>query len=473
MCAIFGIIAKKSDPQLVDRFVMGLSRLQRRGQESAGVAYSNGKRVLTYKEYGLIPQVFTPDVLNEIKGRDPIMIMGQTHYSTSGNRSRRNIPPQWVDTLRGRFSLIHNGNIPNLGEKKEILKQQAGGEIRFDDDDGEIMNDTEFMLRKILWLNSPSKGRGTISDSIQEFMATTNGSYSAVLMNSDGVYVFRDPWGNRPLFIAEDKGVFYIASETCAFGILEQSTPTTVTPGEIITIGIDGTINRKLSKNTPEYSAHCVFENIYFARPDSRTFNPGPEKEFRFKLGQKLAINAPVTNADLVTYMPDSGLSAAEGYACQLHLPNISVYVKDSYVHRTFIHPDKLERERLAKIKYSLIPGSVKDKIIVLIDDSIVRGTTLEKRVRELFSKGRAKEVHVRISAPPVISPCYYGINIPIKNELIAAQLNPEQIRQELSATSLAYLPMDFLHETISESGSDPRNFCDACFSGNYRIPLT
>ena len=469
MCAIFGIIAKKSNLEIVSLFIKGFSRLQHRGYESAGAIYSNGNYVWTHKDFGTIAQVFTPEAIAEIKKHKPKMIIGQTHYSTSGNKSRRNIPPQWMDTLLGRFGLIHNGNIPNLDNKKIKLEQESNGDVRFEDDAEEVMNDTEFMLRNIVWLSD--QNNHNIFESITKFIDSVAGGYSAALISKDSVILFRDSWGNRPLFIAESDDAIFFASETCAFEGFGAGNSWSLGPGYILELKASGNYGNIYAVKKSEPLAHCVFENIYFARPDSHTFTNVSEKIFRFKLGQKLSIWAPVLKADFITYLPNSGQPAAEGYAYQLKKPLIAVYVKDPHIQRTFIHPDPEERKKLAEIKYSLIKELVPGQRIVLIDDTIVRGTTIGTRVRELFEAG-ALEVHVRISAPPVISPCYYGINMPTKEELIASKKNSKQICEEIGATSLEYLPLQLLHDVIQEAGSSPVNFCDACFTGDYGISL-
>ena len=474
MCAIFGAIAKKPDPELINKVIISLAKLQHRGEESAGIVYGNNKQVWIHKKYGLVSQVFTPDTISTIKNRQPTMIIGQTHYSTSGNKSERNIPPQWVEPSRGRIGLVHNGNIPNLEKKKEALLIDAGGDVRFDEDSVETMNDSEFMVKKIDWLMR-SKCRNDAFEAIKKFMTVISGSYSAALLTRDGVYIFRDSYANRPLcFIETDAGI-YFGSETCALkdfgGEIED-----FTPGKIMEIMPNGTIGKITRVNHPTLGgnqAKCIFENIYFSRPDSYGFTSNTEAYFRFLLGQELAINYPVDNADLVSCVPESGRQAAQGFACQSNKPNIDILVRDHYVGRTFIRPNQEDRERLAALKYILIEEKelIKNKVVVLVDDSIVRLTTM-KRLVPMILKAGAREVHVRISAPQTISPCCYGIDMPGKNDLVAANFSVEDIRKKVGAASLEYNSLDSLNSVIKKCGRNQTDFCNACFTGNYPIPL-
>ena len=474
MCAIFGAIAKKPDPELIKKVIIGLETLQHRGEESAGVVYGNHQQVWKHKKYGLVSQVFYPKRIRKIKSRQPTMIIGQTHYSTSGNQSKRNIPPQYVEPSRGRIGLIHNGNIPNLEQKKKALLSEADRDIRFDEDSAEIMNDSEFMVKYIDWLMRIKCGNDAF-EAIKQFMLVIPGSYSAALLTRDGVYIFRDSYANRPLFWTEtDEGV-YFSSETCAledFGgeIMDFA------PGKIMEVLPDGKLGRTTRANHPtlgQNTAKCVFENIYFSMPDSSTFTSHTNSYFRHLLGQELALNFPVENIDFVASVPESGRDAAQGFAHQSGKPYRDIYVRNKYVGRTFIHPTQKERERLAAKKYRLIKEKevLQDKIGVLVDDSIVRLTTM-KRLVPLLRRAGVKEIHVRISCPPTISPCCYGIDMPSKEELVAANMSLEEIRNKIGADSLAYNTMDSLNAVIEKCGSTPNNFCNACFTGEYPIPL-
>lgn len=473
MCAIFGAITKKPDLDLIRKVIVGLSRLQHRGEESAGIVYGNSRQVWIHKKYGLVSQVFTPDKIQEIADRQPTMIIGQTHYSTSGNKSERNVPPQWVEPSRGRIGLVHNGNIPNLDQKKKDLEAESGGEVRFDEDELEIMNDSEFMIKKIDWLTSKSKFDSFVA--IKKFMGKISGSYSAALLSRDGVYIFRDSYANRPLFWTETDGGIYFASETCALEDL-RSKIMDFMPGRIMEVlpsGAIGRIDRVNYLLLGENLAKCVFENIYFSRPDSYGLTSSTEAYFRFLLGQELAINFPVENADFISCVPESGRPAAQGFAYQSRKPSLDILIRDHYVGRTFIRPTQEERERLAVLKYILVKEAefIKNKVVVLVDDSIIRLTTMRRLVPMIRNAG-AKEVHVRISAPPTISPCCYGIDMPLKDDLVAANMSIEEIRQVLNATSLAYNTMGSLNLAIKKCERSPMNFCKACFTEEYPIPL-
>ena len=473
MCAIFGVIAKKADSGLLKKVIIGLSRLQHRGEESAGIIYGNHGQVWIHKKYGLVSQVFTPDKIQEITDRQPTMIIGQTHYSTSGNKSERNIPPQWVEPSWGRIGLVHNGNIPNLKQKKKALKLEAGEYVRFDEDNIEIMNDSEFMIKYIDWLMV--KSDFDAFEALKKFMAALPGSYSAALLSMDGVYIFRDSYANRPLFWVETADGVYFGSETCSLqdfgGEIKDFMPGRIM--EILPNGAIGRITRVNHLSLGDSLAKCVFEEIYFSAPDSWIFTSQTGSYFRFLLGRELAVHFPVGEADFVVGVPESGRHVAEGFASQSGKPNRSVILRDGYIGRTFIRPSQQERKRLAEFKYRLVrdPEILKDKKIVLVDDSIIRLITMRTIVPKLFQAG-VGEVHVRIAAPPIVSPCYYGIDMPSKEELVAANLSVDEIRREIGANSLAYNSLTSLGEVVKICERSPFNFCKACFTGEYPIPL-
>lgn len=472
MCGIFGAVSYKPEPQLPEWVFFGLSQLQHRGQESAGVAYSNGELVRVYKGEGLVSHVLTDNKIKEIADHHPTMMIGQTRYSTSKGTSSQNIQPQFLDVLSGRIALVHNGNIPNLEEKKKELIGDSNGQVGISLE----ANDTEFMLKKIFFLMT--KNGGNAEEAIKEFMAATNGSYSAALITKNAVYVFRDPWGNRPLFISSKEGVILFSSETCALEDYSEKI-IEIPPGRRVKITpvddyyhcfVDVEGYQAVPIRTPK--AHCVFEKIYLARPDSQTFGKELEGEFRFRLGQKLANLFPVSGADFVSCIPESGRPASEGFSFQSGLPNISIYARNPYIlGRTFINPNPGDRASYSKKKYHLMKWSVKDKCIVLVDDSIVRGNTMKGKVEELFKAG-AKEVHLRISSPPVVSQCFYGIDLPTKEELIASNKSEEEVREWLGATSLKYLPVESLRDVLEEGKEKASSFCQGCFTGEYPIPL-
>lgn len=449
MCGIFGAVSAKPEPLLPEWVFFGLSQLQHRGQESAGVAYSDGNQLWVEKGEGLVSHVLTGDQIKEITNHNPRLIIGQTRYSTSKGTSSRHIQPQWLDTLSGRLALVHNGNIPELEEKKEELRKFSEGQV----DIATEANDTEFMLKKIFFFII--QNGGNTQEAIIKFMKTTSGSYSAALLTKNAVYLFRDPWGNRPFYFTRKDETYLFASETCA---LEDysSKITEVDPGRVVEFKLgffeswgdkSDFINVQGWQdfcNDKKQSAHCVFEKIYFARPDSRTFGKEAEGSFRFRLGQKMAKQFPVPGADFVSGIPESGRPAASGFAFESKLPTLDIYTRNPFIlGRTFINPNPGDRASYSKKKYHLMKWVLeyaKNKSVVLVDDSIVRGNTLKGKVAQLLNAG-AKEVHLRISSPPVVSQCFYGIDLPTKEELIAFNKPEEEVREWLGATSLKYLP--------------------------------
>ena len=474
MCGIFGAISAKPEPQLPEWVFFGLSQLQHRGQESAGVAYSDGSSVQIDKGEGLVSHVLTDTKIKEIAGHNPQMIIGQTRYSTSKGTSSRNIQPHYIDTLRwGRIALVHNGNIPDLEKKKaELTKNNV--------DISPEANDTEFMLKKIQFLIETNNW--DTRSALREFIKTTSGSYSAALLTKQGVYLFRDPWGNRPFFFGSKQDTLFFASETCALQDYCSREMFHVEPGQIIEvkpehyigkgwIGVKGEFQPR-----KEQPAYCLFEKIYFARPDSNTFGLEQEGSFRFRLGQKMAKLFPVSGADFVSGIPESGRPAAAGFAFESKLPTLDIYTRNPFIlGRTFINPNPGDRASYSKKKYHLMKWVLeyaKNKSVILVDDSIVRGNTLKGKVAQLLNAG-AKEVHLRISSPPVIAPCFYGIDLPTKEELIAANRSEEEVREWLGATSLKYLPVDAIDVVLKEGKDDPKkDFCKGCFTGEYPIPL-
>ncbi|PIR42080.1 MAG: hypothetical protein COV30_00305 [Candidatus Yanofskybacteria bacterium CG10_big_fil_rev_8_21_14_0_10_37_15] len=475
MCGILGAISAKPEPLLPEWLFFNLSHLQHRGQESAGTAYSDGKQLWIEKGEGLVSHVLTEDKIRKIGNYNPKLIIGQIRYSTSKGTSSRNIQPQWLDTLQGRIALVHNGNIPNLEEKKIELRRESNWQVDIDDE----ANDSEFILKKIFFLMTLNGNNA--SKAIGEFMATTNGSYSAALLTKNSVHIFRDPWGNRPLFISSKNGLIFFASETCALEDCSDKIKE-VPSGGIIKIEPLGDIvrpfvdieNYQTIKARPRL-AHCVFEKIYFARPDSRTFGKEQEGNFRFRLGQKMAELFPVHGADFVSGIPESGRPAAVGFAFQSKLPVMDIFSRNPFIlGRTFINPNPGKRSEYSKKKYHLMKWVLKyakNKNLVIVDDSIVRGNTLKGKVAQLLKAG-AKEVHLRISSPSMISQCFYGIDLPTKEELIAFNKSEEEVREWLGATSLKYLPIEALREVMKEGEEDLSNFCQGCFTGEYPIPL-
>ena len=462
MCAIFGMVIKEFDRDMIEDFFLRFAHMQHRGQESVGIAYTDGKIVWTEKAMGLIPNLLNPDVKEKLFSRKPVMIMGQTRYSTSGDKSARDIPPQWMDALEGRYAIVHNGNIPELEQHKRPLEEEG---VWFNTD-----LDTEFILKKIIFLE---RERRRYADSmnlaISEFMRTTGGTFSAALMSKKNIYVFRDQKENRPLFISKSNEHIFFGSETCAFKDLDFEA---VDGGDIHTLNLDCSSSVYKQLPNPEHTrkAHCVFEKIYFARPDSLTFSPEIEGMFRFRSGQKLGEVYPVKNADIVIDMPESGRMPAQGYAMTTKTPLVSAFIRDRYSGqiRLFISPPGQRKHHL---KYHLQDPFAENKVAVIVDDSIVRGDTLKASIRDLRNAG-VKEVHLRIASPKITSPCYYGIDLPTASEIIGSSKTVDQIREFLGADSLRYLDEIYLREVLKNGGEDPKNYCMACFNGDYPIPL-
>lgn len=474
MCGIFGAVSAKSEPLLPEWVFFGLSQLQHRGQESVGVAYSDGNQLWIEKDEGLVSHVLTEGKIKEIATHNPKLIIGQTRYSTSKGTSSRNIQPQYVDTLRwGRIALVHNGNIPDLEYKKaELIKNNVHISAE--------ANDTEFMLKKIQFLIE--RNNWDVRGALREFVETTPGGYSAALLIPNAVYLFRDPWGNRPFFFGSKQDTLFFASETCALWDYCSRDSFHVDPGQIVEIkpehytgtgwqGVNGEFHPRKEKKS-----HCVFEKIYFARPDSNTFGLEQEGSFRFRLGRKSAQLFPVPNADFVSCIPESGRPAAEGFAFESHLPTLEIYTRNPFIlGRTFIIPNPGDRAAYSKKKYHLMKWVLEyanNKSVILVDDSIVRGNTMRGKIAQLFKAG-AKEVHLRISSPPVTGQCFYGLDLPTKEELVASSRSEEEIRQWLGATSLKYLTVDAIDEVLKEGKENPQNFCRGCFTGEYPIPLS
>ncbi len=466
MCAIFGAVAKRLNLKIVDDVILGLYHQQHRGQESAGIAYTDTEFLRTEKGFGLVSSVFDEKLTDKIKSVMPMMMIAQTRYSTSktldkAKNSTLSIPPQWVHVLRGRFALIHNGNIPYIDAKNRVLSSLGVKVYKTD-------NDTAYMLKYILCF--AEKHDWDLIAGISEFINSTSGTYSAALLSEDAAYLFRDPWSNRPFFWTETEDGFYFGSETCAFSDITKKRLTTVEGGQIIKLTPKGP--PEIYQARKERPAHCVLEHIYFARPDSLTYGREIEDEFRFRSGIKLAELFPLPEADIITYMPESGKPAGEGFAFHAKKPLRAVYIRDSYLPgRGFIAPRQEERARYSKMKYHLMSHLVKDKKVVMVDDTIMRMITLAGKVVEMKEAG-AKEVHIRIAAPPTISPCFYGIDMPSREELVASHMSKDEIRDRMRADSLEYLSLDALNTILEGGGQNPDHYCKACFDGSYPIPM-
>lgn len=445
-CGIFGVFAPGEDVARLTYF--GLFALQHRGQESAGIAVSNGRYVRTYKDLGLVARVFDEAVLRSLQGH---IAVGHTRYSTTGSSSLRNAQPIGCTSQVGDIAVAHNGNLVNAHILRGEL--EASGEIM------ETTNDSEVIARLIALGGSES-----VPEAVARAMTQIQGAYSIAVLTSTELIGVRDPLGIRPLSIGRIGQHYVLASETCAFSPVGASYERDVMPGEIVVINEKGL--RSYVGLPAEREALCMFELIYFARPDSHLYNRLIHA-VRRNMGKQLAIEHPV-QADLVIPVPDSGIPAAIGYSEQSGIPYGEGLIKNRYVQRTFIQPDQRLREQSVRLKLTALPEELAGKRVVMVDDSIVRGTTTSKIVRLLFESG-AKEVHVRITAPPIRHPCHYGIDFATERELVAAHQSVEDIRRQIGASSLGYLSIDGLLKAV---GHPKKRFCMACFNGEYPIPI-
>jgi len=446
MCGVFGVFDPIGAP---DRDVarltfFGLYALQHRGQESAGIAVSDGTRVTAMKDMGLVTQVFDEPKLSGLPGRSAI---GHARYSTTGSTVWQNAQPI-VRHAGGRtVALGHNGNLTNTTQLREELAAE-GVRLR-------SSSDTEAIAALIAGHPSDS-----LEDAIADTMGRIEGAFAAVVLTETQLAGFRDPDGIRPLVVGRLDDAWVLASETCAFDLIGARTERELAPGELVVIDQDGPRYRRVSNG--DRGSLCIFEFIYFARPDS-VMQGEPLHDARRRMGERLAGEAPV-EADVVIGVPDSGTPAAVGYAQASGIPYGEGLVKNRYVGRTFIQPDQALRERGVKLKFNALRSVLEGRRVVVVDDSIVRGSTTRKLVAMLFEAGAA-EVHLRVSSPPIISPCFYGIDMADQGELLASGRNIEQIRQRLGATSLAYLSLEGLQAATQHPAED---FCRACLTGEY-----
>jgi amidophosphoribosyltransferase len=448
-CGIFAVYAPGEDVARMTFF--GLFALQHRGQESAGIGVADGTTIRMHKDMGLVTQVFTEETLAGLTGH---IAIGHTRYSTTGSSVLRNAQPLECILNAGRVAVAHNGNLINTEELR--TEMQARG-ICFD-----TTNDSEVIARLIA--ENREKGL-SIGEAVRETMRAVRGAYSLAILTETEVIGARDPYGVRPLClgrIGNDKWV--LASETCALNTVDATFVRDLAPGEIVVIDAQGV--RRLPGVPMEREALCMLETIYFARPDSEMYGQSLHIA-RQRMGMELAREHPV-DADIVIGVPDSGIPAALGFAQACDIPYGEGFIKNRYIQRTFIQPDQRMRDLGVRMKLTPIRETVKGKRIVMVDDSIVRGTTTGKIVRLLLDAGAA-EVHVRISSPPVKFPCFYGIDMATQDQLIAASQSVEEIRRHIGATTLGYLSPDGLSRALSVPND---NFCLACFTGEYPIEI-
>jgi amidophosphoribosyltransferase len=450
-----GVVAVYGHQEASTMAYLGLHALQHRGQESAGIAASDGKRVRLHRDMGLVGDIFTADVLARLPGH---LAIGHTRYSTSGDSTLLNAQPIKVECHKGQIALAHNGNLVNAQEIRGRLERE--GSIF------QTSSDTEVILHLIAHSREQD-----LPDAVADALRRIEGAFSLVIMTEDRVFAVRDPRGFRPLSMGRIRGsggahdAIVFASETTAFDLIGAEFERDVRPGELIISGQDGSQSRFYAPALPQSS--CIFEHVYFARPDSVVFGRSVN-ESREAMGRQLAREAPV-DADIVMAVPDSGVPAALGYAQESGLPYRTGLIRSHYVGRTFIEPEQRVRDFGVRLKLNPVRSVVQGKRIILIDDSIVRGTTSRKIVRVLRSAG-AREVHMRISCPPTISPCYYGVDTPDKQQLIAANKSIEEIRQYVGADSLAYLSLEGLRRAAGHG--ELTNYCTACYTGKYPTNL-
>ena len=447
-----GVVAIYAHPEAEKLAYLGLHALQHRGQESAGIATSDGMTLNLHKSMGLVADIFSGDVLAKLHGT---LAIGHTRYSTAGDSALLNAQPIRVQSNKGMMALAHNGNLVNAQEIRHRLESQ--GSIF------QTNSDTEVIVHLIALSREQ-----TLPEAMADALRRVEGAFSLVMISPDRIFAARDPRGFRPLAMGripsqsiDKQDTIVFASETCAFDLIGATYERDVKPGELIVIGPEGMTSRFYSPSPAQSS--CIFEHVYFSRPDSLVFGRAVQ-ESREELGRQLAREAPV-DADVVVPVPDSGLTAAIGYAAESGIPFRFGLIRNHYVGRTFIEPRQSVRDFGVKLKLNPVRSLLEGKRVVLIDDSIVRGTTSRKIVRMVRNAG-AKEVHMRISCPPTISPCFYGVDTPSKKELIAANNSVEQIREYIGADTLAYTSLDGLKQACGEG--EKTTYCTACYTGKY-----
>ena len=446
-CGVFGVYDPNQANHVTSLTYTALYALQHRGQESCGIAVNNDGVIVSHKDLGLVPEVFNQEVLNRL-GTGEIAV-GHVRYSTTGNHNRSNAQPLVIRHVKGPMVLAHNGNLTNAWELREQL--EMSGAIFHSTNDSEVISYIKTKER----LNSKS-----IEQAVEQAMYQIKGAYSMVIMSPTKLIAVRDPNGFHPLCIGRLGDATIFASETCALDTIGAEFVRDVKPGEIVIVDKKGM--RSIETHCGGKSSLCVFEFVYFARPDS-VVDGASVHNARLRAGAFLALEHPV-QADVIIGVPDSGLDAALGFARQSGIPYGVGFIKNRYIGRTFIQPTQGQRENAVKLKLNAVRATVQGKRVVMIDDSIVRGTTM-KRIVSLLREAGATEVHIRISSPPFVNPCYFGTDIDSKDKLIACRMSTEEICKEFGADSLGYLSINGVKQ-IAESCS--LNFCSACFDGNY-----
>jgi len=442
-CGVFGIYGHAEAAKLA---YLGLYALQHRGQESAGIATADGTRVRAVREMGYVNDIFDQQTLATLPGH---IAIGHTRYSTAGESKLSNAQPILIDCVHGQVGVCHNGNIVNANEIRDRLVR-----------DGSIFqtnSDTEVFVH--LYARSAA---GAVAEAVADSITKLAGAFSFAVITKDHLFAARDPHGFRPLALGRLGDAWVVCSETCALDLINATYVRDVEPGEVVVIGPDGL--RSIRAFPPTRLAHCVFEHVYFARPDSEVFGQSVN-EVRSNLGRLLAVEQPV-EADVVVPIPDSGVCAAIGYAEEAKLPMRFGLIRNHYVGRTFIEPAQSIRHFGVKVKLNPVRSILAGQRVALIDDSIVRGTTSRKIVKMVRAAG-AREVHMRISCPPTVSPCFYGVDTPQKSELIAATHTLDEIRRYIGADSVGYLSLDGLLNAV---GARRQHYCTSCYTGQYPV---
>jgi amidophosphoribosyltransferase len=442
-CGVFGIFGH---PEAANMTYLGLYALQHRGQESAGIAASDGTQIRASRAMGYVADAFDEQALAAVPGPQAI---GHVRYSTAGESKLSNAQPILIECAHGQIAICHNGNLVNAGELREELVRQ--GSIFQSSSDTEV----------VLHLYARSRAQN-VPDAIVESVSQIQGAFSLLMLTNDRLIAVRDPHGFRPLAIGRLDEAWVVCSETCAMDLIGATYEREVEPGEVVIVDASGP--KSIKPFPPAPLAHCVFEHVYFSRPDSYVFGKSVN-EVRTNLGRILAREQRV-DADVVVPVPDSGVCAAMGYADEAGIPLRMGLIRNHYVGRTFIQPQSSIRHFGVKVKLNPVRSILGGKRVVLVDDSIVRGTTSRKIVRMVRAAG-AKEVHVRISCPPTISPCFYGVDTPRRSELIAATHTLEEIRDFLEADSVAYLSHEGLMTAVGEGRTQ---YCSSCYTGEYPV---
>jgi amidophosphoribosyltransferase len=442
-CGVFGIYGH---PEAANLTYLGLYALQHRGQESVGIATSDGGRLQMHKALGYVADAFNEATINRLGGTSAV---GHVRYSTAGESGIKNAQPILIDCAHGEIAICHNGNLVNAQELRDSLVRQ--GSIF------QTTSDTEVLLH--LYARSRA---ATPEQALIESVSQAQGAFSLVLLTKDRLIAVRDPHGFRPLTLGRLGDAYIVCSETCALDLIDATWVRDIEPGEVFIVGPDGEKSIRPFPTAPK--AHCIFEHVYFARPDSYVFGQSVD-EVRTELGRRLAAEQPA-DADVVVPVPDSGVCAATGFAEASGLPLQMGLIRNHYVGRTFIEPQQSIRHFGVRVKLNPVKSILQGRRVVLVDDSIVRGTTSRKIVKMVRAAG-AREVHMRISCPPTVSPCFYGVDTPRRSELIGATHSIDEIRRYIGADSLGYLSLDGL---LASVGPTRKSYCTSCYTGEYPV---